>query len=194
MGAANAAPTDPSSNAMDIDVIISNARDQIAVAVASADLDRLETEYLGRKGSITTLRRTLGQAAPEDRPALGQAINDAATQVEQLLAERRDGIQSQEIAARLAAEAIDVTLPGAPSRIGRTHPMTATINRVREIMTGLGFEFHEYPDVEDFKYNFEALNYPEEHPAFDEQMSFFIEGTAGKYMMRTQTTAFQGLQ
>jgi phenylalanyl-tRNA synthetase alpha chain len=177
---------------MDIQELLGRAEKSAAEAQTAADLDRLETELLGRKGSITALRRTLGQAAPEDRPRLGQEINDAARRVESLLAERREYLARAEMAGRLEAERLDVTLPGAPARLGRAHPLTTTIRRVQEIFSGLGFEFLDTPDVEDVRYNFGALNYPEDHPAMDEQMSFFVEGSAGRYLLRTQTTAFQG--
>lgn len=177
---------------MDIHELLSRAEEGAQRAETAADLDRLETELLGRKGSITALRRSLGQAAPEDRPRLGQEINDAAHRVEDLLHARRDTLLRAEMDRRLMDERLDVTLPGAPVRLGRTHPLTATIRRVREIFSGLGFEFMETPDVEDVRYNFGALNYPEDHPAMDEQMSFFLEGSAGRYLLRTQTTAFQG--
>ncbi|HEY3266059.1 MAG TPA: phenylalanine--tRNA ligase subunit alpha [Armatimonadota bacterium] len=177
---------------MNIDELLKDARARIGAANTSVDLDALDTEYLGRKGSVTALRRTLGQAAAEDRPRLGQAINAAAVEVEALVASRRAELLAGETAARLEAERLDVTLPGAPRRLGRVHPLTATINRVQDIFCGLGFTFLDMPDVEDVAYNFGALNYPEDHPAMDEQMSFFVEGTAGRYMLRTQTTAFQG--
>jgi phenylalanyl-tRNA synthetase alpha chain len=177
---------------MNIDQLLEDAQARVSAAGTSAELDALDTELLGRKGSITALRRTLGQAAAEDRPRLGQAINDAAEAVEALIAARRADLVRGETAARLEVERIDVTMPGAPARLGRTHPLTATLNRVQDIFTGLGFEFLDNPDLEDVKYNFGALNYPEDHPAMDEQMSFFLEGFSGKYMLRTQTTAFQG--
>jgi phenylalanyl-tRNA synthetase alpha chain len=177
---------------MDIQDLVQQAEQRVAEAQTAADLDRLETELLGRKGSITALRRTLGQAAPEDRPRLGQAINEAAQHVEELFAKRREDLSRSEMAARLEAERVDVTMPGAPTRLGRTHPLSTTIHRVQDIFSGLGFEFLDTPDVEDVRYNFGALNYPEDHPAMDEQMSFFVEGSAGRYLLRTQTTAFQG--
>jgi phenylalanyl-tRNA synthetase alpha chain len=177
---------------MNIEELLQDAQTRVSAAANSAELDALETELLGRKGSITALRRTLGQAAPEDRPRLGQAINDAAVHVEGLIAARRTDLVAGESALRLESERLDVTMPGAPFRLGRTHILTATLNRVEDIFAGLGFEFLDNPDLEDVKYNFGALNYPEDHPAMDEQMSFFLEGSAGQYMLRTQTTAFQG--
>lgn len=177
---------------MNIQEILEQARQQIAAAANTTDLERLQVEFLGRKGSITLLRRTLGQASPEERPKLGQAINDAANEAEGLIAERRLAIGRAETEERLRAEALDVTLPGAPVRLGATHPLTATIQRVQDIFTGMGFAFVDGHDIEHFDYNFGALNYPEDHPAFDEQMSFFIDGSDGKHLMRTQTTAFQG--
>lgn len=177
---------------MDIHELLSRAESGAKEAQTAADLDRLETELLGRKGGITLLRRSLGQAAPEDRPRLGQEINDAAHRVEDVLHARRETLSRAEMSRRLADESLDVTLPGAPVRLGRTHPLTTTVRHVQDIFSGLGFEFLETPDVEDVRYNFGALNYPEDHPAMDEQMSFFLEGSAGRYLLRTQTTAFQG--
>lgn len=177
---------------MNIEELLQTARTQVAEVATGAELDRLNTELLGRKGRITALRRSLGSASPEERPRLGQAINTAAEQVEALIADRRVALAREETARRLEAERLDVTLPGAPVRIGRTHPLTSTIRSVEDIFSGLGFEFLEMPDIEDVRYNFGALNYPEDHPAMDEQMSFFLDGGAGKYLLRTQTTAFQG--
>jgi len=177
---------------MNIDQLIQDAQTRIVAAQTTAVLDALDTELLGRKGSITAQRRTLGQAAPEDRPRLGQAINAAGQEVEALITSRREELVARETAKRLEAERLDVTMPGAPIRLGRTHPLTATLRRVEDIFCGLGFEFLEFPELEHVKYNFGALNYPEDHPAMDEQMSFFLEGFGGQYMLRTQTTAFQG--
>lgn len=177
---------------MNLDELLQDAEARIARAATSADMDRLDAELLGRKGSFTALRRTLGAAAPEDRPRLGQAINSAAERVEQMIAAHRVELARGETARRLQAERVDVTMPGAPARLGRAHPITATIRRVEDIFCGLGFEFLDMPDLEDVRYNFGALNYPEDHPAMDEQMSFFLAGSGGSTMLRTQTTAFQG--
>jgi phenylalanyl-tRNA synthetase alpha chain len=177
---------------MNIQELLAQARAAAAAAQSSAELEQIETEYLGRKGSITALRRTLGSAPPEERPRLGQAINDAARALEESIAARREALKAVEFSARLEAERLDVSLPGVPLRLGRRHPIAATIERAQDIFAGMGFQFVDMPDIEHFDYNFGALNYPEDHPAFDEQMSFFMEGAAGQYLLRTQTTAFQG--
>ncbi len=102
--------------------------------------------------------------------------------------ERRQILSESERRTRLAADAIDVTLPGERLPLGRQHILTRTIDRVKEVLIGLGYEFVDSPDIQHYHYNFETLNYPPDHPAFDEQMSFYIDDT---HLLRTQTTSFQ---
>ena len=165
------------------------AEQRISVASSSAELSQLETEYLGRKGKITELLRRIRELPPKERPAFGQRANELRSSLESRLAERRGLIESEEREDRLHKEAVDVTLPGRLYRLGGRHVLSATIAEVKQIFIGMGYEVVEGPELEQYFYNFEALNYPEDHPAMDEQMSFYI---TDDLVLRTQTTALQG--
>ncbi len=161
----------------------------VQAASSTADLAAVEAQYLGRKGSLNALRRTIGTLPPEERPAFGARINEAADALSARIAARRAELEEAELARRLAEETIDVTLPGRPLLTGGLHPLTKTAERVKEVLSGMGFEFVDGPELEDYRYNFDALNYPEDHPAMDEQNSFFV---TERKLLRTQTTALQG--
>lgn len=160
----------------------------IADAATLEALNAVEVEYLGRKGQLTGLLRLISQLSADEKPRFGQAVNSAKDSVTAAIAQRRDGLAAGERAQRLAADAVDVTLPGQRSVLGRQHVLTQQMDVVKSVLIGLGYQFVETPDVEHYHYNFETLNYPPDHPAFDEQMSFYVED---KYLLRTQTTAFQ---
>ncbi|MFN7017485.1 MAG: phenylalanine--tRNA ligase subunit alpha, partial [Fimbriimonadales bacterium] len=172
-----------------IQAILAEAEQAIAQASSTAELQEVETRYLGKKGALSQMLRQVGSLPPEERPAFGQQVNAAREQLETRLAERRAALEQAEIARRIESERLDITLPGTPLRPARLHPLTLTMRRVKAALIGLGFEFVEGYDLEEFRYNFGALNYPEDHPAMDEQNSFHI---APGYLMRTQTTAIQG--
>jgi phenylalanyl-tRNA synthetase alpha chain len=172
-----------------IQPILDEAERAIAQAASLADLQAVETHYMGRKGVVGQLLRQLGTLPPEQRPQFGQQVNVAREQLERLFAERRAALEQAELAQRIEAERLDITLPGAPLPPARLHPLTLTMQRVKRALTGLGFEFVDGYDLERFDYNFGALNYPDDHPAMDEQNSFHI---ASGYLLRTQTTSIQG--
>jgi phenylalanyl-tRNA synthetase alpha chain len=161
----------------------------ISIAVSSADLDQIDTDLLGRKGRVTELLRRTGELPKEERPAWGQSVNQLKDHITTLLNERRSIVQSEERQNRLKQEALDVTLPGRMFRRGRIHPLTATMSEIKQIFIGLGYQVVEGPEVENYRYNFDALNYPEDHPAMDAQMSFYV---TDEMLLRTQTTALQG--
>lgn len=166
-----------------------DAEEAISRASSLSELAEAETHALGRKGTLTSLLRGLGALPPDARPAAGRRVNDAKARLEVLAAERRTALHRAELDARLQAERIDVTLPGRGPHAGRTHPLTRIMDEVRQVMVGLGFEFIDSPEIEEYRFNFEALNYPPDHPAMDEQMSFYLEDGI---LLRTQTTAAQG--
>jgi phenylalanyl-tRNA synthetase alpha chain len=167
----------------------SEAQERISAAASSDELTRLDTEYLGRKGKITEILRRIGEIPKEERPVFGQQVNELKAQVKAILEDRRLAVQSEERERRLKQEEVDVTLPGRLFRLGRRHPLTTTADKVKRIFIGMGYEIMEGPEVEHYRYNFEALNYPEDHPAMDEQMSFYI---TNDLLLRTQTTGLQG--
>lgn len=170
----------------------------VGTAESSDALERLQIEYLGRSGKLTGLLRGIGALPPEQKPLFGQALNAAKDRLTVAIADRKESLIAVERAAREQAETLDVTVPGRPRPHGRLHPLTLTMDEVKRVMIGLGFEFTDGPDIEDYQYNFDWLNYPPDHPAMDEQDTFYIEREEGqeeeirKYLLRTQTTALQG--
>jgi len=161
-------------------------------AIRQADtpdaLEAARVEYLGRKGQLTGVLRGMGSLPAEQRPAVGQRANEVRVRLEAAFGERLAAVEAGEEARKLEVERLDVTLPGRAPRIGRLHPLTRVLNEVREIFTGLGFEVLDGPEVETFEYNFGLLNYPEDHPAMDEQDSFYLSDDV---LLRTHTTAVQ---
>ncbi|WP_394132099.1 phenylalanine--tRNA ligase subunit alpha [Marinobacter nauticus] len=161
-------------------------------AVEKADnlqaLDQIRVEYLGKKGVITQQAKTLGKLSAEDRPAAGQKINEAKGQVEQAINARRADLEKAAIEARLAAESIDVTLPGRGQDLGGLHPVTRTLQRIEEIFARAGYSVEQGPEIEDDYHNFEALNIPGHHPARAMHDTFYFNpGT----LLRTHTSPVQ---
>ncbi|MBR4580248.1 MAG: phenylalanine--tRNA ligase subunit alpha [Lachnospiraceae bacterium] len=151
-------------------------------------LKEIQIAVLGKKGELTSIMKTLKDVAPEDRPKVGQMINDARTEIEKNLEEANKVMQEQVRNAKLRAEVIDVTLPAKKPVIGHRHPNTIALEEVERIFTGLGYEITEGPEIEKDYYNFEALNIPADHPAKDEQDTFYING---EMLLRTQTSSTQ---
>lgn len=165
------------------------AEGKIACASTVDDLSHIDTEYLGRKGSITGLLRRIGELPKEERPTFGQKVNTLKDQVSEVLAERRTIVEAEEHSRKLLSETLDVTLPGRYYRLGRKHPLSSVIEQTSHIFIGLGYEVVDGPEAEQYRYNFDVLNYPPDHPAMDAQMSFYINDDI---LLRTQTTALQG--
>lgn len=152
------------------------------------ELDNARIKFLGKKGELTGVLKTMGSLAPEERPVVGQLANqirsDIAAGIEAKAKELKDAAQE----ARLLAETIDVTLPGEPVEIGHEHPLSLVLDEVKEIFMGMGFEIAQGPEVEWDYYNFEALNIPKDHPARDTQDTFYI---TDNMLLRTQTSGTQ---
>jgi phenylalanyl-tRNA synthetase alpha chain len=172
-----------------IATLMQEARAAVEAAQNTADLAQAETQYLGRNKGLNELRRATGSLPKEERPAYGARINEAVATLEAAIGARRAALAEIELNARLATETIDVTLPGRILPAGRLHPLTQTADNIKQVLGGMGFEFVDGPELEDYQYNFAVLNYPEDHPAMDEQNSFFVTDTR---LLRTQTTALQG--
>jgi phenylalanyl-tRNA synthetase alpha chain len=158
-----------------------------ALSEASA-LEELRVRVLGRKGELTGLLRSLGQAPAEERPKLGQLVNAAREKLENAIEERAEALKSAAKAARLKVEAIDVTLPGIARSAGSLHPMYLVQDTLLSIFTGMGFSVVEGPEVEFDHYNFELLNLPKNHPARDAQDTFYIDD---EIVLRTHTSPVQ---
>ena len=169
-----------------ISQLVERALAQINAAATTAALDQVRVQYLGKSGELTSQLKSLGSLPADERKAFGQAVNAAKTQLEEAIEVRR-GALSQ--AAKPAGPTLDVTLPGRRRFAGRPHPMTVTAEAMKRILTGLGFSFADFPDIETEYYNFDVLNTPAWHPARDMHDTFYVDG---RHLMRTHTTAFQG--
>lgn len=172
-----------------LEQLVQEAQAEIAAADSTQTLLHLKTKYLGRSGSVQAQLKTVGSLPKEERSAFGARVNAAKQTLTNAVEARRERLSASETTARLLGEKIDVTLPGRPYPQGGRHPLSLTMRRVKEVLAGQGFEAVEGPELEDYAYNFAALNYPEDHPAFDEQMTFYVDDT---HLLRTQTTALQG--
>ncbi|BCX82698.1 phenylalanyl-tRNA synthetase alpha chain [Methylomarinovum caldicuralii] len=165
--------------------------ESLAAVQQAADLSQLEqvrVRYLGKKGLFTQQMKNLGRLPPEERPAAGRVINAARERFQQALEQRRQALQRAELEARLAREALDVTLPGRGPGLGGLHPVTATLERIERIFAGAGFDVAEGPEIEDDYHNFEALNIPPHHPARAMHDTFYIDAHT---LLRTHTSPVQ---
>ncbi len=171
-----------------LDTLVTRAESEIAGADGLRTLDGLRVRYLGRKGLLTERLKGLGALPPAERPRAGEAIHRAKAAVEKALEARRAALERAALDARLAAESIDVTLPGRGQRPGGLHPVTRTLERIERLFASLGFEVAEGPEVEDDHHNFEALNIPPEHPARAMHDTFYLEGGL---LLRTHTSPVQ---
>ncbi len=178
----------------DIDSIVARAEAEFASAADAAGLENAKARYLGKSGELTALLKGLGTAAPEERKQLGAAINDGKARIEAALEARRAGLADARLNARLAEEALDVTLPGRGALRGGLHPITRTWQRVEAIFRSIGFDVADGPEIENDWYNFTALNNPENHPARSMQDTFYVDLKDGKglpLLLRTHTSPMQ---
>ena len=165
-----------------------NADDALRDAGSVAQLEALRVSLLGKKGELTGLLRGMGSLNPEDRPRMGQLINEARVTLEEKLDQREMALKSREQETRLLLETIDVTQPTSLPRVGNPHPTTRVLDQVVSCFAGMGFEVVEGPDIELDHYNFELLNIPKNHPARDAQDTFYIDDNI---VLRTHTSPVQ---
>ena len=165
-----------------------NAIAQIENSDGLAKLNDVRVAVLGKKGELTAVLKSMKEVAPEDRPKVGQWVNETRQEIENKLDEMKKKLEAAELEHRLENEVIDVTLPAKKNRVGHSHPNTMVLEEVERIFTGMGYEVVEGPEVEYDYYNFEALNIPANHPAKDEQDTFYIND---KILLRTQTSPVQ---
>ena len=171
-----------------LESILEQAQADLGAVSSIRELSDVRVKYLGKKGELTTIRKGLRDVSPEDRPAMGQLINDTVSQLEAALTARSEALEQEMLAQKLASETIDVTMPGKPLTIGKKHPLNVVLDEFKEIFLGLGFSIAEGPEVELDHYNFEALNIPKDHPARDTQDTFYISDNV---VLRTQTSPMQ---
>ena len=164
------------------------ARKRIEESLDLEKLNAARVDFLGKKGELTQVLKGMKDVAAEDRPKVGQMVNEAREEIEKALEEAKRRLESAAMEAAMAAETIDVTLPAKGRLLGHRHPNQIALEEMERIFTGLGYEVVEGPEVEKDYYNFEALNIPADHPAKDEQDTFYING---EMLLRTQTSGAQ---
>ena len=172
----------------DLNNLLEQASRLVNEAVDVAALDAVRVAYLGKKGELTAQLKSLGRLPAEERPAAGQAINQAKSQVQEWIEARMSTLADAAINSRLQSETVDVTLPGRGRVAGGLHPVTLTMNRIDTMFGKLGFDVAQGPEVEDDFHNFEALNIPEEHPARAMHDTFYFDD--GR-LLRTHTSPVQ---
>jgi phenylalanyl-tRNA synthetase alpha chain len=168
--------------------ILDQALQQFAVISDEAELEQVKARYLGKEGSLTVLLKGLGKLSAEERPAAGARINQVKQSIETALLQRRDALQQNKLAQKLAAESLDVTLPGRGLGTGGLHPVTRTLERIETLFHSIGYAVAEGPEIESDFYNFTALNIPEDHPARAMHDTFYIDE---KHVLRTHTSPIQ---
>ncbi len=171
-----------------LEQIKSEALGQISEADTLEKLNDVRINILGKKGALTAVLKSMKDVAPEDRPKVGQLVNETREEIEGVLEDAIRKMEALKREAQLKAEVIDVTLPAKKHNVGHRHPNTIAMEEVERIFVGMGYEVVEGPEIETDYYNFEALNIPADHPAKDEQDTFYIDDTI---LLRTQTSGTQ---
>jgi phenylalanyl-tRNA synthetase alpha chain len=174
---------------MTLTEILNDATTHLTAVASIPDLEQTKAKYLGKTGSLTEQLKSLGKLPPDEKKEAGAAINAVKTQIEALINASKSRILDAELAVKLAAESIDVTLPGRSSGVGGLHPVTRSQARIEALFATMGFTVADGPEIEDDYYNFTALNTPENHPARSMHDTFYIEGT--KNLLRTHTSPVQ---
>jgi phenylalanyl-tRNA synthetase alpha chain len=172
-----------------IDQIVADAKGAFDAAATVADLEQAKARFLGKSGALTELLKGLGKLPPEEKPKAGAAINEAKGRVEQLVASRRDAILAAELEERLAAEAVDVTLPGRRQSRGGLHPISLAQERIERLFGSMGFAVADGPEIENDFYNFTALRMFPDHPSRSMQDTFYVADS--DKVLRTHTSPVQ---
>lgn len=181
--------TDPTSNLeAQLEALRQEAQQTIAAADTLERLEELRVVYLGKKGQLPALLRSMGQLSAESRPKIGAIANTVKEALQTFLDERRTLLQAAGLQAKLESETLDVTMPGVYRPLGRTHPLNSTIDRVLDIFVGLGYTVATGPEIETDYYNFEALNFLPDHPARDMQDTLYL---SDGNLLRTHTSNTQ---
>ena len=167
-----------------------NALTALEQAETPAMLEELRVKLLGKKGELTAVLKLMGKLSPEERPVMGQLANTVRADIEAKLEERKAAIHSAALEAKLASEAIDVTIPGEEVAIGHQHPMNQVLQQIKEIFVGLGYQVVDGPEIELADYNFTRLNIEEGHPSRDRSDTFYFTDD-DSVLLRTQTSPMQ---
>ncbi len=172
----------------DIERIVAVALAEFAACADPAALENAKAKYLGKAGALTGMLKSLATLSASDRPGAGAKINEAKVRLEAGLSARREALAGMKLESQLAAEALDVSLPGRGQSTGALHPLTRTLERMETLFRSLGFAVADGPEIEDDFHNFTALNTPENHPARSMHDTFYVEGG---HVLRTHTSPIQ---
>ena len=156
----------------------------------AGELDALRVRFLGKKGELTGVLKTMGKLSAEERPVMGQAANNVRAAIEEKIESVRAELKEKAMEARLEAEAIDVTIPGTPVQLGHRHPMNKALDEAKDIFISMGFKILDGPEVELADYNFTKLNIAENHPSRDRSDTFYVTDDE-EVLLRTQTSPMQ---
>lgn len=173
-----------------LEQIKAQALAEIAAAADPSALDAVRVRVLGKKGELTAVLKQMGKLSAEERPVIGQMANAVRAELEAELEARRAELESAALEARLAAEAVDVTIPGKDFSMGHQHPMNQVLQEVKEIFIGMGYTIVDGPEVEEAAYNFTRLNIEEGHPSRDRSDTFYFDDD-DSVLLRTQTSPMQ---
>ncbi|MGE3920349.1 MAG: phenylalanine--tRNA ligase subunit alpha [Gammaproteobacteria bacterium] len=168
--------------------IIESAKKKIADTNDLSSLEQVRVQYLGKKGELTEILKSIGSLSSDERPKAGQLINEAKVQVNDLLEKRKVELEAVDLSQKLAEQSIDVTLPGRSQSQGHLHPVSRVRNRVENFFRQLGFDIADGPEIETEYYNFTALNIPEHHPARASHDTFYFDA---ERLLRTHTSPVQ---
>ncbi|MBQ3194192.1 MAG: phenylalanine--tRNA ligase subunit alpha [Oscillospiraceae bacterium] len=173
-----------------LEQIKNNALAALEAAATPANLEELRVKLLGKKGELTAVLKQMGKLSPEERPVMGQMANAVRAEIESKLEERKAAIHAAVLEAKLAAEAIDVTIPGETVAVGHQHPMNQVLQEIKDIFVGMGYTVVDGPEVEFASYNFTRLNIEEGHPSRDRSDTFYFTDD-DSVLLRTQTSSMQ---
>ena len=173
-----------------LELIKSNALAALEAAGSPAALEELRVKLLGKKGELTAVLKMMGKLSPEERPVMGQMANAVRAAIEEKLEARKAAIHASVLEAKLASEAIDVTIPGETVTLGHQHPMNQVLQEIKDIFVGMGYTVVDGPEVEFASYNFTRLNIEEGHPSRDRSDTFYFD-SEDEVLLRTQTSSMQ---
>ena len=159
-------------------------------AQTPAQLEELRVRFLGKKGELTAVLKQMGKLSPEERPVMGQLANTVRAEIEEMLEKQKAAAQAAALEAKLASEALDVTIPGKPVVLGHAHPMNQVLQQIKDLFVGMGYQIVDGPEVELADYNFTKLNIEEGHPSRDRSDTFYFTDD-DSVLLRTQTSPMQ---
>ena len=166
------------------------AMEALQQAQTPAQLEELRVRFLGKKGELTAVLKQMGKLSPEERPVMGQLANAVRAEIEEMLEKQKAAAQAAALEAKLASEALDVTIPGKPVVLGHAHPMNQVLQQIKDLFVGMGYQIVDGPEVELADYNFTKLNIEEGHPSRDRSDTFYFTDD-DSVLLRTQTSPMQ---